>query len=103
VRKLVANEDRIIVVRGPLVAHPSKQDDGRALHTKMTRRLERMCTSLHVGFVGWDEPPVAQGEAGGTLGDNVHTSAEAHARIAEEIGEAMISAWLATHGDADAP
>ena len=97
VRRILAKEDRIVVVRAPTQSHDRKVRPGALSHLAMTRKLERMCQMLHVGFVGWDQPPFAIEKPDHMLGDELHIDEEGQARVGADIGEALAAGWLAVH------
>jgi hypothetical protein len=96
-RRIIANEDRVLLVRGPTDQYERKLPKGMTTHRSMTKKLEQMCDTLHVAFLGWDDPVLDLSGSGHVLGDGLHYKARAHALIAEPLGEALAKAWLEAH------
>lgn len=101
-RKIVANEDVVLVVRGPLAAHshdmgPRIARENAAAWWKVERGLRRLCSSLHIEYAGMDGPDDARGSFGSA--DLVHPDAKGHRARADMEGRLMARGWLRVHGD----
>ncbi len=98
-RRIVARESLVAVVRGPFQAHDaSGTKTGLARSVARTRHFDSLlaavCSDLHVPYVSVTH--LDDGRT--TLGDGVHSHAMAHHMTAEVEGAAIADAWLAARG-----
>ena len=103
VRRILSHENVALAVRGPRIAFAS-EGSARARRVaeerrgKVDRHMAEFCRQLHVEYIAYDtgvSPDAAQDEF---QADGVHVTVAVHAEQGKIEGEAMLRAWLQTHG-----
>ena len=100
-RRIVAREDVVVVVRGPLASHGvdiggRTQRRSDAAWRRVDRRLRDLCASLHVEYGGIESPADTRGSL--SSADMVHPDADGHRYRAEMEGSLMVRGWARAHG-----
>jgi hypothetical protein len=95
-RTIVAREDVVLVVRGPLASHGIEvggrtQRRSDAAWRQVDSGLRKLCASLHVEYAGLDTPLDTRGSL--SAADLVHPDAAGHRYRAEMEGMLMARGW----------
>ena len=97
-RRIVAHEDKAVVVRGPLTGFAidtrrSALQRAERRRLQVHREVSALCDQLHVRYVGREDSRAAARDRANYAGDLVHVSESAARARAEAEAEAMIAAW----------
>ena len=102
IRKIISNEDILLLVRGPMGALDSSgtrsgYEKAERRRFQVHRALGTLCGQLRVPYIGWDEAPIGYKQREMMLSDELHETPEFHAGEAKFEGDALVSAWRAAH------
>ena len=103
IRRIVAQEEVVLLVRGAISAHNSAGSEGgleKSLrrYAYVHRAIRDLFEKSHVAYLGWEEPPSELSRPGAKMGDDIHITAESHGLLAALEGDALIAAWRDAHG-----
>jgi hypothetical protein len=106
IRTVLAHEDVVLVVRGPQTAFSSDAGPRVAARAKqrwwqVERDLQQLCHQLHVEYISFGTPAIADGSSSGYQRDFVHLDSAGHRRRAEIEAAAMATAWRRSRGQPD--
>lgn len=100
VRRILAREHVVLVVRGPRVAHSADGTEGSRQWAEKRRaavnsHMAQFCRQLHIEYVAYDVGSSPLETPQDFQGDQVHATAASHEDQGRLEGDALLRAWRA--------